>query len=157
MKKNNKGFTVVEMGVSFCLIFTICILLFQVILSLKELYISSDIETTLLNKQGILLNKIYKDFEKKGLAKVPTSCGLNCLEFSYADNSTAQLIIDTYNKTITYNDYTWKLDNASKVTDLVFLSGQITGYGKYFKIKVNVTNKLLGTKDYGLDIVYSVS
>ena len=52
--KNNRGFTVVEMGVSFCLIFTVCILLFHVDLSLKELYIKSDIETTLLNKQGII-------------------------------------------------------------------------------------------------------
>ena len=82
--KNNRGFTVVEMGVSFCLIFTVCILLFQVVLSLKELYIKSDFETTLLNKQGIILNKMYKDFKNKGVSSA-TSCGDSCVSFVFSD------------------------------------------------------------------------
>ena len=155
MNMNNKGFTVVEMGLSFCLIFTICILLFQVVLSLKELYVSSNVETTLLNKQGIVLNKMYKDFKKKGVSLVE-KCGINCLNFSYNDNSTTQLVVNTSNKTITYDNYIWKLDNASTVSNLTFETGIIEGYGNYFTIKVSVTNKLIESKDFGLDIVYSL-
>ena len=38
--KNNKGFTLIELAVSFCLAATISIMLLQLVLSLKEVYIS---------------------------------------------------------------------------------------------------------------------
>lgn len=151
--KNNRGFTVVEMGVSFCLIFTVCILLFQVVLSLKELYIKSDVETTLLNKQGIILNKMYKDFKNKGVS-LATSCGNSCVSFVFLDGDEKQLSTNKSNKTITYDGYVWKLDEASSVGDFSFATGTITGYGTCFKITVPVTNKLIDSKDFGLDVVY---
>ena len=102
--KNNRGFTVVEMGVSFCLIFTVCILLFQVVLSLKELYIKSDVETTLLNKQGIILNKMYKDFKNKGVSSA-TSCSDSCVSFVFLDGDEKQLSTNKSNKTIMMDMY----------------------------------------------------
>lgn len=151
--KNNRGFTVVEMGVSFCLIFTVCILLFQVVLSLKELYIKSDFETTLLNRQGIILNKMYKDFRNKGVSSA-TSCGDSCVSFEFSDGNVKQLSTNKSNKTINYDGYEWKLDDASSVGDFSFTTGTITGYGTYFKITIPVTNKLIDSKDFGLDVVY---
>lgn len=151
--KNNRGFTVVEMGVSFCLIFTVCILLFQVVLSLKELYIKSDIETTLLNKQGIILNKMYNDFRNKGVSSAKP-CGASCISFELSDGNTKQLSTNKSNKTITYDGYVWKLDDTSSVGDLSFAAGTKTGYGTYFKITIPVTNKLIDSKDFGLDVVY---
>lgn len=151
--KNNRGFTVVEMGVSFCLIFTVCILLFQVVLSLKELYIKSDIETTLLNKQGIILNKMYNDFRNKGVSSA-TPCGNSCMSFELSDGNTKQLSTNKSNKTITYDGYVWKLDDTSSVGDFSLTTGTKTGYGTYFKITIPVTNKLIDSKDFGLDVVY---
>ena len=65
--KNNKGFTIIELAVSFCLVAAVSITLLQLVLTLKEVYLSGDVKTTLLNKQGIMTKKIYDDLnhEKK--------------------------------------------------------------------------------------------
>ena len=59
--KNNKGFTIIELAVSFVLVATISIVLLQLVLSLKSVYLEGDIKTTLLNKQGIMTKYIYDD------------------------------------------------------------------------------------------------
>lgn len=151
---NKKGFTVVEMGLSFCLIFTICILLFQVVLSLKEIYIRSDVETTLLNKQGIMLNKIYKDLESKRVQSVE-ACNVYataCVKFNFLDGTYAQLYTSNSGKKITYDNYTWELDDAS-IGEIQIVKN-LTNEKTYFSLQISVTNSLLDEKDYGLDIVY---
>ena len=113
---NKKGFTLVEFAISFCLITAIAILMFELILSMKTLYLNGNIKTTLLNKQGIMLQRINSDLETKTLKSV-SSCGLSCLEFNFINEEqelvTTTLEIDPYNTSITYDDYTIKLENNS--------------------------------------------
>ena len=59
--KNNKGFTLVEMLVSFSLSMILIIILFQLIINLKDVYMTSGIKTELLNKQYLMTTKIYDD------------------------------------------------------------------------------------------------
>lgn len=165
MLKNKKGFTVVEVGVSFCLMFGICILLFQVVLKLKEVYISSDVKTTLLNKQGVMLQKIYKDFDTKELRYI-NYCGLNCISFEFYDGTISNYSVDPITNSITYDDYTWWLDKASKIHT------SITGYmydivpinvdtkigdTNFFQIKTMINNELINNnKNYGINIIYKI-
>ena len=55
-----KGFTVVELIVSFSLVMVIVIFLFQIIISLKNLSTNSGVKTELLNKQSLISNEINK-------------------------------------------------------------------------------------------------
>lgn len=155
--KNNKGFTVIELAVSFVLVSAISVMLLQLVLSLKELYVSGDIKTTLLNKQGIMTKKIYDDLNTKTLTKI-TSCGLSCLTFTYNDGTVSNLLVDPGNNTITYHDYTMKLSDGSKFGQL---STEVIETGSDFtespdsvlKISIPITNRLLGNDDFGIYIV----
>lgn len=155
--KNNKGFTVIELAVSFCLVSAIAILLFQVVLSLKDLYISGTIKTTMLNRQGIMTKKINDELEEKKLNRVE-SCGISCLRFTYIDNSTADLLVDPYLETITFDNYTIKLTEGSSFGTLkteIYSPSPATSTDKnsVMKISIPITNKF-ADGDYGIYVVY---
>jgi len=77
----NKGLTVVELIVSFALAIIIALFLLQIITILRHLYINSGTKTELLNKQAILTNLIYQDFNNSVVISI-TDCGSGCLRFS---------------------------------------------------------------------------
>ena len=81
---NKKGFTIIELGMSFCIVSAIAIVLFQLVVSIKDLYLAGNVKTTLLNKQGIMTKRINDDLVAYDLKKI-NSCGISCLEFSYAE------------------------------------------------------------------------
>lgn len=154
--KNNKGFTLIELAVSFCLVATISIMLLQLVLSLKEIYVSGDIKTTLLNKQGIMTKKIYDDLNSKELSSI-TSCGLSCLTFTYTDKTSANLLVDPGNKTLTYGDYTLQLDNSSTFGKVNIsydetLAAQSIKSDSVLTINIPIYSKLI-EEDFGIHIV----
>ena len=115
--KNNKGFTVVELSVSFCLVAVIAILLFQVVLSLKEVYTSGDIKTGLLTKQGLMLKKIKEDLNSKTLVSV-TSCEGEgyCFSFTYTDGSKKLEIINNAKEFSDVKNHEWHFDAVEFVS-----------------------------------------
>ena len=103
------------------LISVISIMMFSLIISLKELYISADIKTSLLNKQGIITKKIYNDLNTKKLKNI-RACGISCLTFIYEENYNGttrnvpvQLLVDVAANTITYGDYLMELKSGSEI------------------------------------------
>lgn len=152
--KNNKGFTVVELSVSFCLIATIAILLFQIIISLKEVYTSGDIKTGLLTKQGMMTKKIKEDLNNKNLTSV-TSCGDYCITFTF-ESETKNLEIDKTNNTIIYDNYSLKLNNSSKfgiITGSIYNGTNTSGNNSILNIKIPIINSIVDG-DYGINIVH---
>lgn len=160
---NKKGFTIIELGMSFCIVSAIAIVLFQLVVSIKDLYLAGNVKTTLLNKQGIMTKRINDDLFTYDLKKV-NSCGISCLEFSYATKNeeeivkTSKLIIDPYNVSITYDDYTIELEMGSyfektnidytKVVDEALIDNNNT----VLQIKIPVYNKLV-SGDFGLNLI----
>ncbi len=166
MIKNNKGFTVVEMGISFCLIFTICILLFQIILTVKDVYIRGNIETTLLSKQGILLNRIYKDLDSKGVSSVEAiatpSTQTSNYKFTFQDNTEAVLTfteLDGKYQKIQYDDYIWDIsDNSIKTaTNVEFIPSEVIEGKEYFSIRLDIQNDLTEDTNYGITIFHELT
>lgn len=152
---NKKGFTVVELTVSFSLVSIIAIMLFNLIFSLKELYVSGDIKTSLLNKQAIMDKKIYEDLNSRNLSSI-TACGVSCLTFTYADGDSANLLIDVGANTITYDNYTMKLNNGTSIEQVSFdtYSYQSTNPkdNAVFHIDIPIKTTLLDD-DFGIHIV----
>lgn len=153
---NKKGFTVVELIVSFSLVTIISIILFQLIFSLKELYVSGDIKTALLNKQGIMVKKIYDDLNEDTLTEI-TSCGVSCLTFKYGEIE-KELLVDVAANTLKYDDYTMKLSDGSYFDNINFEYGIIdntttTKDNSKFDISIPIRSKFLPDDDFGIHIV----
>ena len=154
---NNKGFTVIEVAVSFVLVSTISLILLQLVLSLKEVYLTGDVKTSLLNRQGIMTKYIYDDLNDKDLKSV-SRCGLSCLTFTYGDNSTKNLLVDPGNKTITYGDYTLQIDSSSYFGTLSVDLGNDTNENNslddsLLTINIPIYSKLLDDEDFGIYVV----
>ena len=156
---NKKGFTLIEFIISFCLIAGIALLIFEIILSLKTLYLNGNIKTTLLSKQGIMLQRIYDDYNNNTLKSV-SSCGLSCLTFTYSDDDgvlTKTLEIDPYNTTITYDNYTIKLEDGSYIGEVDVSNSTITSItntslnNSLLTINIPIYNNLI-EGNYGLNI-----
>lgn len=147
----NKGFTLIEVIVSFVLVAIISVFLFQVVISLKTIFLAGDIKTTMLNKQGIITQKIYNDIDENNLISVD-SCQNeeNCALFTYS-SQTKKLKIDKQNRIIAYDDYTIKLDQGSIIGN-VTISKISTNGGNLFILKAPVQHKLFDG-DFGIDIV----
>lgn len=158
MTKNNKGFTILELIVSFTLGMIIMFFLFEIILSLKELYVSSGTKTELLMKQAIISRNMNDEFKEKNI-KMVLKCGSNCLTFIFEDNSSSMLKIDTNENTFMYGSYKIKLTNGTSFGDVEVKNNTISGVNEfkndsYLSIHVPMYNKLLKGTDYGATVVY---
>ncbi len=72
MKLNNKGFTVVELLASFTLTMIITTLLFEVVLELKNIYVSSELETSIKNENALIAREINSQINN---GNIPVECG----------------------------------------------------------------------------------
>ena len=150
----NKGFTIVEMLSAFILSSIIIIILFELIINLKEIYQSSGIKTELLNKQYLMTNKIYKDLNEKNVLNISPCEGENkCISFTYSDGTIKNLEIDETNKTIAYDNYIIKLNNATNFGDITIDTAP-TNESKILNIKVPIYNNIIKDTDFGIHIVY---
>lgn len=158
---NKKGFTVVELIVSFALTMIVVALLFQMLLGLKDLYISSGFKSQLLNKQALMSSKINNDFKNKEIT-MALKCGANCLTFFFNDDTSNKLIIDDKNDLFAYGEYSTKLVDGSKFGDVVIrnetisiLPGDLsnTKFDSFIEIKIPIKHTLL-KEDYGVYILY---
>ena len=72
MKINNKGFTVVELLATFTLTMIITTLLFEVVLELKDIYVSSELETSIKNENALIAREINRQINN---GNIPIECG----------------------------------------------------------------------------------
>ncbi len=149
MKKKN-GFTLIEMAVSFCLVAAVSILLFQIIANMKELYLSGDVKTTLLNRQAIMSKKIYDQLNNDTLTSV-TSCGNECLKFQFSSGDSSNFVIDHTRGTVSYGGYQLTYGESSQLGSLEVFN---QNYGTYsiLNIVIPITNKMVNG-DFGIQIL----
>ena len=154
---NKKGFTVIELVVSFTLTAIIAVFLFNLIFSLKDLYTNSVIKTELLNKQTIITQRINKVLSSKKLIAL-SGCGETKLTFSFDDGTVEKLEIDKANNIIKFGDYTAKLEKNSQFGDIILKTTNVEGVSddiddSYLEIKIPITNSLID-EDFGINTIY---
>lgn len=156
--KNNKGFTTIELVVSFALIAVMMLLLFELVLYIKGLYLTSGIKTELLTKQGLMSTKLNDDLMNNEVTEL-TNCGVDCLDITYNGTVTKRLIIDSVNGIYRYDSYATNLIHDSKfgvptvIFDVVY-DAEANEYDSYFMIKVPISHKLYNGEDFGVIAVY---
>ena len=65
-----QGFTVIELLVSFTLTALVMTFLFEVVISLKNLYYKTEVQTELISKQSLISRLINEDFANKKIKRV---------------------------------------------------------------------------------------
>lgn len=159
--KRQKGFTLVEIVVTFCLVSTISFLLFQLILSIKNLYTTSDYKTVLLIEQGNMTRRINTDMFTMPLLKVEDCSNEKnvCWLFTVRDlaldkNVTKRL--EVYENSIVYDGYKMNIDNGTKIGDVSavvsYIDDSSVTYNAMLTIDIPITNKLV-EGNYGLHLI----
>ncbi len=162
--KNNKGVTIVELIVSMTLLVVVATFLFQMIITLKEIYNSSGIKTEMLTKQALISKMINDDFNEKGIEMaLKCSDSDNCLAFYFKDGTrkTLEFIKKTDNAPayFIYGDYKTELVNNSDFgaysieTNTVTSNSGLTN-DSVLKIDIPITHPLLKNQEFGVNIVY---
>ncbi len=165
MKSKEKGFTLIEIIVTFCLISTISFLLFQIILSLKNLYTSSDYKTVLLIDQGNLTRRMNDDFFGLNIKEIKTCESVVdralCLDFVLTDPSNRNVAGEMESVTkrleiirpkentdgkIIYDGYAMTFAKGSTLGDvkatLSYIPDDTVRYNSFLTIDAPLTNKL---------------
>jgi hypothetical protein len=155
---NKKGFTVIELIVSFGLTTIVVLLLFQMLLTLKDFYISSAFKSQLYNRQALISSKINNDLKNKEI-KIILKCGDYCLNFIFEDETSKKMIVDNQNNIFTYGDYSTKLLDGSSFGEFYIQNEKVIGlpltaeYDSFIEIKVPIYHPLL-KDDFGISMVY---
>lgn len=177
--KKNQGFSIIELMVSFALTMIIVVILFEIIISLKNVYENSVTKSTLVSRQNILTDYIYSDLNDSGLASI-SACGDKCIQFVYKNGDIKNLSWEyeydevsqrqSFQK-IKYGDYAVDLITNSKFdlslsatnSNYEFKGVKIctnmktyTSENIYFlDIKLPVYNTKFENQDFGLNILYT--
>ena len=150
----NKGFTTVELITSFTLASVIMLILFNVIIIMKDnLSKVKAVTSTLVEKDNLSYN-INKRLKEKELTSL-TMCedGDKCFLFTYSDDTSDKLIYSSIDKTITFNNYTFNIIDGITVEEPVikeyYDTMSSTTYNGYFIIHIPIT---VDDKDYSIKI-----
>lgn len=176
--KKNQGFSIIELIVSFTLTMAIVVILFEIIISLKNIYENSVTKSALITKQNALIDYIYSDIDDYGLSLV-SACGNNCIQFTYDTGAVKNLSWEyeydedskkqSFQK-VKYGDYTTELIANSKFDlDLISSMGttlykgakvcyKLTSYNEtnvgYVSILLPIYNSKFEGEDFGLNIIH---
>lgn len=153
--KSNKGFTLIELIASFTLALTIMFFLFQIVIAVKELYVSAGLKTELLIKQANLDRAISADLHEKVIDGVE-ECGENCYVFYYKDGTSNTLKADETG--ISYGNYKMEALEGSKIGSIEMNRTHVDTDDKnnnaIMTIHISYSHKAFAEKDFGVYLVH---
>ena len=150
----NKGFTTIELITSFTLASIIMLILFNIILIMKDNLSKVNAMTNTLVEKDNLSYNINKRFKEKELASI-TTCedGDKCFLFTYSDSTSDKLVYSVENKTITFNNYTFNITDdmivESPTVTEHYDTMSSTKYNGYFILNIPIT---VDGKDYSIKV-----
>lgn len=156
--KNNRGFTIMELILSFLITMIVAVLLFELSLNLKNLYINSGAKTELLIKQANMTKKIYDDFFNKTITGLQ-DCNQDCIEFEFNDGTSKKLTINRETKVLNYGNYGVKLLTESEIGkgNIKLYTNYDNIYNEndsYFIVNIPITHPLYEDDEFGINVVY---
>ena len=108
MKLNNKGFTVVELLASFSLMMVVTIFLFEVVMELKNIYVSSSLETTVKNENALIARAINE--------QLADGVQVNNYDGTTCHLTNGDIEIDLANNIIRVGNRTFKMPNDTSIS-----------------------------------------
>lgn len=153
-----RGFTVVELIITFSLTVVIATFLLQLVSSLNNLYKSSGIKTEILNKQSLISNKINKTLNEKSIVSL-TNCGNSCITFNYSDDTSDIFKIDYANNILSFGNFTTNLPDETNFENVridIIYGATIDNNSNnaILNIVIPIYNKKISNDNYGVNIAY---
>lgn len=139
MKMNNKGFTVVELLATFTLTMIITTLLFAVVLELKDIYVSSELETSIKNENALVAREISQQIDGGNL---PVDC-----DGSLCTLKDGQQITVLSNREVKVGNKVFEMPNDTYINDDHIITSTCT----------NDASLPLGTENCYVKIAYTVT
>lgn len=156
MKK--EGFTLVEILVSLSLVSIVILLLFNVIIILKNLYIEDGMKTALLINQTNFNKRLQDELSKNQVTEI-SSCGENCLTFTFQNGTSKTLSYEDTSNTLTFDNYKAPLAEGAKVGTFTAETKTITTINNpsynnsVLSIQIPITHNLI-EGEFGVNLVY---
>ena len=152
----SSGFTTIELITTFGLTLVIVVLLLQVIVVLKDVYINKVVVNSLRVKQAVMVEKIMDDFDNKNLEGTAGCVGVsNCISFIWEDGTVTELKIDKTKNTFSYADYVTELTGGSSFGNLSVVNSAISEDKQRKFISFNFPIYSTFVKgDYGIHVIY---
>lgn len=155
---NKKGFTIIEFALGFVLLSVVVILLFQIIIVVKELYVSALVKTKLLTKQSVIVETFYEKLFGKDIVVIYKNSD-DSVTFIFEDGFNKTFEYDRDEKTIKYDDFSTKLIDGSyfgniNLTTETILNVDSTMNNSLLKIKIPIYHPLLPEEDFGINMIY---
>lgn len=116
---NKKGFTLLELLTSLTLTSVVCVMLFQVIFVLKDIYVDDAAKTEILIKKANIIKEINSTFERNSITTVRycDNGDVNCFKFNLEDGDVYELYLDREENIIKFGDLSIKLSNSAVIYD----------------------------------------
>lgn len=158
---NQKGFTLIELLTSLTLTSIVCILLFQVIFTLKDIYVNDSVKTELLIKNTNIAEKINSTFEDSPINTI-RDCeikNVNCLSFNLENGNNYELLLDRNKKIIKFGDLSAKLSDSTNIYDdldvcyYYSLGDNNLIYNTFIKIRIPLEDIMLEEK-FDINVIY---
>lgn len=151
---NNKGFTLVELIVSFVMITILSITILKTTIDVQKKQNVSVAYNSYITFQSIINNAIQDDFTNNFI-EVIELCGLNCYNIKYKSGDIKELSIDIEKKIITYGSFKERLPaNFSFYTNISIDSKDYSntlGYNSMIIIRIPVKSTIISRN---IDIIY---
>lgn len=153
---NKKGFTLVELITTFALTAVIVTILVNISVIIRNIYNKTELKTELLIEQANLSNTLNSKINKKNLVDYNACTDSSfCYNFSFSDGSIEKLIVT--NNSIKFGNYTYKLQNGTKVVDPSIGKEEVTptsSDSEFLVIKIPISNSLYPNENFGINLVY---
>lgn len=161
---NNKGFTLIEIILSFSFIMVICIGLFVTANNYKNKQQLESSKRDLQTYKTTLLTDIQKDITEKELKEITECTSIsNCYELSFNDNTQKVIQKDSSSKVIIYGGIKYPVKEESLTTigtlsliqseqDVTTLKYASTGKGVIYKLTIPISHQEV-TDNYDIVIV----
>ncbi len=156
--KSEKGFTVVELVLSFSVTTIIVVLLFQVVVSLKNLYNNTGYKTELFIKQASITEQINNDLISNKIISVE-DCGIDCIIFNFINGTSRTFSINRQQNLVNYGNYSTNLiknsyfgePNVEFYRNLDNINNNIDSF---ISINIPIYYPLYENENFGINIIY---
>ncbi|NLM63353.1 MAG: hypothetical protein GX190_03470 [Mollicutes bacterium] len=156
--KSKKGFTIAELVLSFSISSMVIVLLFQLLLSLKDLYNMTGYKTEMLIKQATISKQINEVLSANTIIGIE-DCGVDCILFSFDNGSNKELSINREHKIINFGDFSTKLvkDSEFGEPNIMFYRnyGNVNNrFNSFILIDIPIYYPLYEDENFGINVVY---
>lgn len=162
LKNNQGGFTIIELITSFSLTMVVLIFLFNIVLIMKETYVSNSTKSDLIINQSLISVALNEDLYNEAVSFTSTTCGSGydkCYNVVLSDGSNKKLSISSSNskKKIKYGDVELSDDSFDNLDyNICYYKNSATSSNldSFVNIKITIDSNVIENQTFGINVVY---